>query len=264
MGLVGIHTPSEGHEAAYVGTAYALEEGDWVFPLYRELPVYIALKVSLGELISRHLSNAEDRLKGHDFAVYGDIRYRIVPAPVPVSLHIAPAVGFALAFKKRGLKHIVINYFGDGATSKGEFHEALNFAGVFKAPVVFVCVNNQYAISTPFSRQTAAETIAQKAVAYGIEGVRVDGNDVVGCYMAALRAAQRARDGDGPTLIEALTYRLGPHTTADDPTRYRSPEEVEMWRRKDPIKRVKKNISSKEVYGVRRRKSLCGNGVKPP
>jgi pyruvate dehydrogenase E1 component alpha subunit len=256
MGLVGIHAPSEGHEAAYVGTAYALEEGDWVFPLYRELPVYIALKVSLGELISRHLCNAEDRLKGHDFAVYGDVRYRIVPAPVPVSLHIAPAVGFALAFKKRGLKHIVINYFGDGATSKGEFHEALNFAGVFKAPVVFVCVNNQYAISTPFSRQTAAETIAQKAVAYGIEGVRVDGNDVVACYMTALRAAQRARDGDGPTLIEALTYRLGPHTTADDPTRYRSPEEVEVWRGKDPIKRVKKYLIERGLWSEAEDKSL--------
>jgi len=248
MGLIGIHAPSEGEEAAYVGTAYALEGGDWVFPLYRELPVYVALKVPLGELLSRHFCNAEDRLKGHDFAIYGDRKYRIVPAPVPVSLHIASAVGFALAFKMRGLRHIVMNYFGDGATSKGDFHEALNFAGVFKAPVVFVCVNNQYAISVPFSRQTAAETVAQKAVAYGFEGLRVDGNDVVACYNAAVRAVQRARNGEGPTLLEALTYRLGPHTTADDPTRYRSLEEVEAWRKKDPIRRVRNYLIDKGLW----------------
>lgn len=242
MGKVGIHAPSEGQEAVGVGTAYALRENDWVFPLYRELPVYVAMKVPVEEIINRYFANAADPLKGSDFAVYGNKAYRIVPAPIPVSLHIAPAVGFALALKLRRLGDVVVNFFGDGATSKGEFHEALNFAGVFKAPVVFVCQNNQYAISTPFSRQTAAETVSQKAVAYGFEGVRVDGNDVVACFVIAKNAVEKARRGQGPVLIEAVTYRIGPHTTADDPSRYRSEDEVERWRRVDPITRLKKYL----------------------
>ena len=239
MGLVGIHAPSEGQEAAMVGTAYALSADDWIFPLYRELPVFIARGVPVSSILDRALCSVDDCLKGRDFAVYGDIRYRIVPAAIPVGLNIAPAVGFALALKMKGEKQVVMNYFGDGATSKGEFHEALNMAGVFKVPVVFVCQNNQYAISTHVSRQTAAQTLAQKAVAYGFEGVRVDGNDVLACYTAAEKAVSKARGGGGPTLIEAFTYRLGPHTTADDPSRYRSREEETMWRARDPLKRFK-------------------------
>ncbi|MEM4281393.1 MAG: thiamine pyrophosphate-dependent dehydrogenase E1 component subunit alpha [Candidatus Caldarchaeum sp.] len=240
MGLVGLYAPSEGQEAAYVGTAYALEDEDWVFPLYRELPTYIARKVPIQEILNRHLQNSGDRLKGRDIAIYGDVRYNIVPAPVPVSLHTSSAVGFALAFRMKGERRVVMNYFGEGATSKGDLHEALNFAGVFKAPIVFVCVNNQYALSLPVTCQTAAPTIADKAVAYGFEGVRVDGNDVVACYLAAEKAVEKARKGLGPALLETVTYRLGPHTTADDPSRYRNEEEVEKWRAKDPIKRLKK------------------------
>ncbi|MEM2225111.1 MAG: thiamine pyrophosphate-dependent dehydrogenase E1 component subunit alpha [Candidatus Caldarchaeum sp.] len=256
MGLVGLHAPSEGHEAAYVGTAYALKDEDWIFPLYRELPTYIARKVRLHEIINRFFQNSMDCLKGRDFSVYGDVKYRIVPAPIPVSLHIASAVGFALAFKMRREKHIVMNYFGDGATSKGDFHEALNFAGVFKAPIVFVCVNNQYAISMHVSRQTASETISDKAVAYGFEGVRVDGNDVVACYLASVNAVDKARKGLGPTLLETVTYRLGPHTTADDPSRYRERAEVERWRQKDPITRMKKFLVDRGFWSESDDRSL--------
>lgn len=248
MGLIGIHAPSEGQEAAMVGSAYALTRDDWVFPLYRELPVYIARGVPVGSILDRALCNADDCLKGRDFAVYGDIRYRIVPAAIPVGLNIAPAVGFALALKMKDENLVVMNFFGDGATSKGEFHEALNMAGVFNAPIVFICQNNQYAISTHVSRQTAAPTIAVKAVAYGFEGVRVDGNDVLACYVVAERAVRKAREGGGPTLIEAFTYRLGPHTTADDPSRYRSKEEESMWRAQDPLKRFKTYLLGRGIW----------------
>lgn len=250
MGKVGIHAPSEGQEAVGVGTAYSLERDDWIFPLYRELPVYIARGVPLEEIINRYLANSQDPLKGSDFAVYGNIKYRIVPAPVAVGLNISVAVGFSLALKHKRSKEVVMNYFGEGATSKGEFHEALNFAGVFKAPVVFVCTNNQYAISTPFLRQTASTTVAEKAIAYGFQGVRVDGNDVVACYLAAKNAVDRARRGEGPTLLEAVTYRIGPHTTADDPARYRSDGEVEEWRRKDPIERIRRFLISENIWSV--------------
>ncbi len=265
MGKIAIHAPSEGHEAAYVGTAYALDEEDWIFPLYREFPAYIARKVPLKEIINRQLANSMDPLKGHEFLIFGDVRHRIVPAPVPVSLHITPAVGFALAFKMTGRKNIVMNYFGDGTTSKGDFHEGLNFAGVFKAPIVFVCTNNQYAISVHISRQTASNTIAEKAVAYGFEGVRVDGNDVIACYLAAEKAVGKARMGGGPTLIEAFTYRIGPHTTADDPRRYRSIEEVNEWRAKDPIKRLKKFLVDSGIWSESEDSSLwneCEETVK--
>ncbi|GBC68334.1 3-methyl-2-oxobutanoate dehydrogenase subunit alpha [archaeon HR01] len=265
MGKIGIHAPSEGQEASYVGTAYSLAENDWVFPLYRELPVYIARRVPIDDIINRHLSNSRDPLKGHDFAIYGDRRYRIVPAAIPVSVHIAPAVGFALAIKILGEKDVVMSFFGDGATSKGDFHESLNFAGVFKAPVVFVCVNNQYAISMPVYRQTAAKTLADKAVAYGFPGVRVDGNDVIACYLVGRNAVERAREGHGPTLIEAVTYRLGPHTTADDPRRYRPVEEEQGWRMRDPIKRLKKHLIRRGVWSEKEDEDLwvgCENTVK--
>ncbi|MEM2114627.1 MAG: pyruvate dehydrogenase (acetyl-transferring) E1 component subunit alpha [Candidatus Caldarchaeum sp.] len=250
MGRIGIHAASGGQEAAGVGTAYALGENDWIFPLYRELPVFVARKVPISDIVNRNLSNRADPLKGRDFAVYGDIKYRIVPAPIPVAVHIPSAVGFALSLKYKKLSEVVINYFGDGATSKGDFHEALNFAGVFKAPIVFVCVNNQYAISVPVSRQTAVERLSVKAVAYGFEGVSVDGNDVVACYLAAKRAVEKARRGEGPTLIEAVTYRIGPHTTADDPSRYRDDEEVEMWRRRDPITRLRSHLLRRGLWSM--------------
>ncbi len=149
-----------------------------------------------------------------------------------------------------------MTYFGDGATSQGDFHEALNFAAVFKAPVIFVCQNNQWAISIPVSQQTRSQTLAQKALAYGMPGIQVDGNDILAVYAAAQEAVQRARNGDGPTLIECVTYRLMMHTTADDPKRYRTDEEVERWRQRDPLPRFEKYLSDKGLLSEEKRKGI--------
>lgn len=162
------------------------------------------------------------------------------PITIPVGTQIPMGTGVAWGAKLRGDKIAVLVYMGDGATSKGDFHEGLNFAGVFSIPVVFVCQNNQWAISVPLSRQTAAETLAQKAIAYGLPGIQVDGNDVFAVYKATDEALKRARAGGGPTFIEALTYRLGDHTTADDASRYRSTEEVTQWKAREPIERLRK------------------------
>ncbi len=171
----------------------------------------------------------------------------LVSISSPVGTQIPQAVGCAWAMRIRGEPKVSLVYFGDGATSGGDFHAGMNFAGVFRAPVVFLCKNNQWAISVPLRGQTAARTLAAKAVAYGFDGVRVDGNDVLAVYAATKRAADLARAGEGPTLIEAVTYRMGPHSSSDDPTRYRSPEEVELWNQRDPIERFRRYL---EVRGI--------------
>jgi pyruvate dehydrogenase E1 component alpha subunit len=170
-----------------------------------------------------------------------------LPVCIPVATQLPHAVGLAYAAQYRGDDVVVMVYFGDGATSEGDFHEACNFAGVWHVPVVFVCQNNQWAISVPLKKQTHARTIAQKALAYGFPGIQVDGNDVLAVYAAAKEAVDRARAGDGPTLIECVTYRLGMHTTADDPTKYRQPEEVAEWERKDPLTRFTAYLRKKRL-----------------
>jgi pyruvate dehydrogenase E1 component alpha subunit len=167
---------------------------------------------------------------------------------IPVGTQIPHAVGFAWGMKMQKKKVVTVVYFGEAASSKGDFHEGLNFAGVFKVPLVAICENNQYAISVPRSRQTASETIAQKAMAYGFDGVQVDGNDVFAVYKVTKDALDKARDGKGSTLIECFTYRLGAHTTADDPTRYRNNEEVEYWKKRDPIDRLRKVMMKKVIW----------------
>lgn len=244
MGRVSRFPPSTGQEAAMVGSAHALENTDWIFPTYREFPVFLARKVPLQELFNRMFANRLDVLKGHEITLYGNKDRRIVVACGAVAVMIPVAVGFAMALKYRKAREICIAYFGDGATSKGDFHEGVNFAGVFKAPIVLFCQNNQYAISLPVAKQTASESIAIKALAYGIEGIRVDGNDILAVYEATKQAAEKARRGEGPTLIEAYTYRIGPHTTADDPKAYRTDDEVKRWLPKDPIKRFRKYLEN--------------------
>lgn len=167
---------------------------------------------------------------------------------VPVGSQLPHAVGCGMAAKIKKESFAVLTYFGDGATSEGDFNEALNFAGVFKTPNVFICYNNQYAISTPISKQTAAKTIAQKAIAYGFAGILVDGNDVLAMYAAAKEALEKARSGGEPTLIEAFTYRMGNHTTSDDASRYRTKDEVSEWARRDPIERYKLYLKSKGLW----------------
>ncbi|MEM4297312.1 MAG: thiamine pyrophosphate-dependent enzyme, partial [Nitrososphaerota archaeon] len=235
---------------------YALRQSDWLFPTYRETGAYIARKVPLELLIARQLGTSLDPLKGHEVLLFGDRRYGIVTGPGPVAAHLCTSVGFALAAKYLGADTVVLAIFGDGATSKGDFGEGLNMAGVMRAPVVFLCQNNQYAISVPLSRQTASESIAVKARLYGFEGVQVDGNDVKACYSATLNAVEKARAGGGPTLIEAVTYRLAPHSTADDPSRYRSREEVEGWRMRDPIIRLKGWLESRGLWDEERDRQL--------
>jgi len=256
IGRIAAYTSSEGQEAVAVGAAKALRETDWIFPTYRETGAYIVRGVPLDILIARQFATAYDPLKGHEVLLFGDKRYRIVTGPGPVTAHICTSTGFALASKYRSEDVVVLTFFGEGATSKGDFHEGVNFAALFKAPIVFVCQNNQYAISTPISRQTASESIAIKAEAYGIEGKRIDGNDVVEVYQTVKQAVEKARNGDGPTLIEAVTYRLAAHSTADDPSRYRNNEEVEVWRKHDPLKLCQQLLEKMGLWDEEREKAL--------
>ena len=233
-GRLGTYASVQGQEAAQVGSAAALRPSDWVFPAFREAGVLI-LRGTPMRMIYQYWSGDErggEIPEGqHDF-----------PIAIPVGTHIPHAVGAAWAAQYKKDPVAVIAYFGDGATSKGDFHEGLNFAGVFRLPIVFLCQNNQWAISVPVSRQTASATLAQKAIAYGFDGVRVDGNDVFAVYTAVKGALEKARRGEGPTLIECLTYRLSDHTTADDASRYRSEEELASWKKKDPILRLRKYL----------------------
>ncbi|MCE4602513.1 MAG: pyruvate dehydrogenase (acetyl-transferring) E1 component subunit alpha [Desulfurococcales archaeon] len=262
MGRVALHAPNKGQEAAAVGATLALKREDWLFPSYRELGALLVRGMTEEEILDRALTTIDDPLKGSDFAIYGHRKYNIVPAPVPVANQIPHAVGAALAAKIMGDKIVTMTFFGDGSTSRGDFHTGLNFAGVFKAPVVFVNQNNQWAISVPLKRQTASPTIAIKGVAYGVPGIRVDGNDVIAVYTVAMEAVERARSGEGPTLIEAVTYRLGPHTTADDPTRYRVEEEVREWERKEPLRRMRRYLISRGLLTEEEDKALWSEWEK--
>jgi pyruvate dehydrogenase E1 component alpha subunit len=247
-GRLGTYASILGQEAAQIGSAYALRPTDWMFPAFREpgasfvrgLPMRMILQYWAGDERGSQIPEGLN-----DF-----------PITIPVATQVPIAVGVALAAKAKGDAIAALAFMGDGATSKGDFHEGLNFAGVFSAPVVFVCQNNQWAISVPLRRQTAAKTLAQKAVAYGFPGVQVDGNDVFAVYRATHEALDRARAGMGPTLIECLTYRLGDHTTADDASRYRSGEEVERWKKKDPIDRLRKYMEKGGLWDRSRDQAL--------
>lgn len=240
QGRIGFYIGSMGEEAAIAGSAHALEKTDWIVPCYRELGAALLRGYSLFEFFCQLFGNAQDRIKGRQMPNhYASRELRFASISSPVGTQIPHAVGIALAAKLTGKKDVALVYFGDGATSQGDFHVALNFAGVFKAPTIFFCRNNQWAISLPVSKQTASENIAVKGVAYGVEGVRVDGNDVLAVYKVTRKAVEKARLGQGPTLIEAVTYRQGPHSTSDDPRAYREEEEVEKWKEKDPLRRLK-------------------------
>lgn len=231
--------PLRGQEAAQVPVALAMEAGDWLLPSFREHGAIMARGVS-PKMLFQYWGGDE---RGHGYPK--DVN--ILPVAVPVASQIPHGVGIAWALKLRKERACAVVFFGDGATSKADFHEGLNFAGVLRTPNVFVCQNNQWAISVPRSKQTASETLAQKAIAYGFEGIQVDGNDPIGMYVAAKQAVDKARAGGGPTLIEAFTYRMGDHTTADDATRYRGREEVEEWAKKDPIERLRKYLTKIEA-----------------
>ncbi len=234
QGELTVYPPFEGQEAAQVGSAYALEPEDFVFPSFRELAAAVVRGVDVVQYLQYH------RGIWHGGA-YEPLANRFAPICVPVATQIVHAVGWAMGAKLDGRSACALAYFGDGSTSEGDFHEGANLAAVFRAPVVLFCQNNGWAISVPLEEQTAGP-IWKRAAGYGFPGVRVDGNDVLAVYRVTREAADRARTGGGPTLIEAMTYRMGPHTTADDATRYRSDEEVERWRRRDPIERYRRYL----------------------
>jgi len=241
QGRLGTYAPFEGQEAAQVGSAFALHEKDWLFPTYRDH----AASITFGHSLKTIFLYWNGRVEG---CVPPDER-KIFPPAVPIATQLLHATGAALAEKWKGTKNAAIVYFGDGATSEGDFHEGLNFASVYKAPVVFFNQNNQYAISVPIHKQMNSETIAQKAVAYGIQGVRVDGNDIFSVYLETKKALERARDGEGPTLIEAVTWRYGAHTTADDPTKYRNQEESKAKRETtDPVLRLERYLKNEGLW----------------
>jgi pyruvate dehydrogenase E1 component alpha subunit len=243
QGRMGTYAMLEGQEAVQIGSALALADGDFVFPSYREHGVQLARGVPIEVVMSywRGLPN-----EGWDVS-----RYRMGIVTVPIATQLPHAVGYAYADRLAGGNSVVAVYFGDGATSEVDFHSGMNFAGVWRAPTVFICANNLYAISVPYEKQTASPTIAQKAEAYGFPGMRVDGMDVLAVYQATREAVERARAGEGPTLIEALTYRYGPHATADDPRLYRTKEEEEEWRTRDPIDRLRRHLESAGLWDER-------------
>jgi pyruvate dehydrogenase E1 component alpha subunit len=239
-GRLGTYAPSKGHEAAQVGSAYALRKEDWMFPYFRDLGAHLVRGLPLKNFYLYWMGNEEGMRIPEELNNF--------TVAIPVGSQLPHAVGASWAAKILGHKIGVMVYFGDGATSEGDFHEGLNFAGVFKTPTVFVCLNNQYAISVPRERQTASKTLAQKAVAYGFQGVVVDGNDVLAVYVAAREAMEKARKGEGPTFIEAYTYRLGDHTTSDDSRRYRREGEVRSWEKKEPLLRLRRYLEKRGVW----------------
>ncbi len=241
QGRIGTYAPFEGQEAAQVGSALALDSNDWMFPTYRDHGAAFVFGHSLRNILLFW--------NGRNEGCIPPVGKNIFPPSIPIATQIPHAAGVALAEKLKGSKKAVIAYFGDGATSEGDFHEGLNFASVFQAPVVFFNQNNEYAISVPLEKQMNTKTIAQKALAYNMPSVRIDGNDVFIVYFETLKALERARTGEGPTLIEAITWRYGAHTTADNPAKYRD-QEISNQRRfeTDPILRLERWMKNNGCY----------------
>jgi pyruvate dehydrogenase E1 component alpha subunit len=239
QGRIGTFGPIKGQEASQIGAVAALRPSDWLVPSFREM----AAELWRG----KKLENVVLLYGGYNEGGVIDEEQNTLPVAIPVASQTLHAAGIAYAIKYRKKDDVAMVFFGDGATSEGDFHEAMNFAGVFQIPVVFVCQNNHWAISIPRSKQTRSKTLAQKALAYGLPGVQVDGNDVLAVYTAAKAAVDRARAGDGPTMIECITYRMSVHTTADDPKRYRKEAEVDEWIKRDPITRFQKYLRDKNL-----------------
>jgi 2-oxoisovalerate dehydrogenase E1 component alpha subunit len=246
QGRIGFYIGSIGEEAAVFGTAAAMEEADWIFPCYREHGAALLRGMPLPTFVCDLLGNSGDAMLGHQMPCHEAWKAgRFTSISSPIGTQIPQAVGAAWAARIKGDDMVALVYFGEGATSSNDFHTGLNFAAVHKVPVVFACRNNGWAISVPRERQTAAETIAQKALAYGMRGERVDGNDLLAVHAATRRARERAAAGGGPTLLECVTYRVEGHSTSDDPRAYRPAELVEPWRKKDPILRLRAHLAGR-------------------
>jgi pyruvate dehydrogenase E1 component alpha subunit len=257
QGRVGFYGACSGQEAATIASGYALQPRDWVFQALREQGVALMRGLGLVPLIAQVFGNSGDLTKGRQMPSHPAAKsVNHVSWSSVIGTQLPHAVGAAWAASMKGDDVVAMAYLGDGATSSADFHVAMNFAGVFKVPVIFICQNNHWSISVPTQNQTASETIAIKATAYGIPGVKVDGNDAEAVYAAASEAVQRARSGKGATLIECETYRMGAHSTSDDPTRYRDPREVDEWKKRDPIVRTFKRLVDLEVWDTQRDEEL--------
>ncbi len=257
QGRIGFHVGSLGEEAAIVGAAYALRDSDWVFPCYRELGAALIRGLDLQTFMHNMFGNGLDTVKGRQMPDHYTCREKkFVSISSPVGTQITQATGFAWGAKINGEDLATLVYFGDGATSTPEFHSGLNMAGVFKIPTIFFCRNNGWAISVPTEQQTASATFAQKGEAYGVPGVRVDGNDLFAVISVVRQAIARAERGEGPTLIEALTYRMGGHSTSDDPDRYRGDEQLRPWQARDPLERVRHYLEAQGAWDDERETAL--------
>ncbi len=249
QGRIGFHIGSLGEEAAILGSAAAMREQDWIFPCYREFGALLWRGMPLQTYLDNMYGNEGDAARGRQMPDHYTGRpYRFGSVSSPIGTQMPQAVGFAWAAKKKGEDVVTSVYLGEGASSSNDFHVAMNFAGVFRTPTVFLLRNNRWAISVPAERQTASSSFAIKAVAYGMTGVQCDGNDLLATYVTVREAVERAARGEGPTLVELLTYRLGGHSTSDDPRAYRPESEVERWRATDPIVRLRRFLETQGAW----------------
>ncbi|CAN5391303.1 thiamine pyrophosphate-dependent dehydrogenase E1 component subunit alpha [soil metagenome] len=249
QGRIGFHIGSLGEEASILGSAAALRDTDWIFPCYREFGAALWRGMSLQSYMNNMFGNSNDPAKGRQMPDHYTARHaKFGSVSSPIGTQITQAVGFAWAAKIKKDDLVTLVYFGEGATSSNEFHNGMNFGGVFKTPTVFLCRNNGWAISVPVERQTASTSFAGKGVAYGIPGVRCDGNDIFAVIKATRDAVARAAAGQGPTIVEAMTYRLSGHSTSDDPKAYRKEDVVDGWKKRDPLLRLRQYLEKKNLW----------------
>jgi pyruvate dehydrogenase E1 component subunit alpha len=257
QGRIGFHVGSLGEEAAIIGSAFAMRKSDWLFPCYREFGAALMRGLELQKFMDNMFGNANDTVQGRQMPNHITSRETgFTSVSSPVGTQITQAVGFSWGAKIDGKDVASLVYFGDGATSSTDFHSGMNFAGVFKVPVVFLCRNNGWAISVPAERQTATRTFAEKAAAYGIPGVRVDGNDIFAVVSVVREAVRRGEQGLGPTLVEAVTYRMGGHSTNDDPNRYRATDDLKPWAERDPLALTRQYLERRKVWDDRAEHAL--------
>ena len=257
QGRIGFHIGSLGEEATILGSAAALRKSDWIFPCYREFGAALWRGMPLQSYLDNMFGNANDVAKGRQMPDhYCSREAKLGSVSSPIGTQITQAVGFAWAAKLKKDDVVALSYFGEGATSSNEFHNGLNFAGVFKVPVVMLCRNNGWAISVPSERQTASAGFAAKGIAYGVPGVRCDGNDIFAVIKATRDAVERAARGEGATLVECMTYRLAGHSTSDDPKAYRPDDGLEPWRKKDPLARLRQHLDVRRVWSDAEEKAL--------
>lgn len=252
QGRIGFYLSCLGQEACHIGAAFALNEDDWIYPHYRNPGTPLLRGVSMLRMVNQCFGNAADEVKGRQMPVhysFKDINFFSISSPL--GTQIVQASGTAYAMKLKGTKQVAMTSFGDGSSSEIDFHAGMNFAAVTKAPCIFMLENNQWAISVPTSKQSASESYAIKAAAYGMPGIQVDGNDVLAVYKVTKEAVERARNGEGPTLIELVTFRMGAHSTSDDPSRYCPPEQLKEWAAKDPLKRFEAYLLKSKVIDAK-------------